>query len=56
VLMISSELEELTEGCHRVSVLRDGRSVAAFDHAQATEHAIMNAMAHGPAEVAHAGA
>ena len=59
VLMISSELEELTEGCHRVSVLRDGRSVAAFDHGAATEHAIMNAMAHGPAtggEVAHAGA
>jgi galactofuranose transport system ATP-binding protein len=56
VLMISSELEELTEGCHRVSVLRDGRSVAAFDHAGATEHAIMTAMAHGPAEVPHAGA
>jgi galactofuranose transport system ATP-binding protein len=56
VLMISSELEELTEGCHRVSVLRDGRSVAAFDHAQATEHAIMTAMAHGPAEVPHVGA
>ncbi|MDB5362024.1 MAG: sugar transporter ATP-binding protein [Rhodospirillales bacterium] len=56
VLMISSELEELTEGCHRVRVLRDGRSVAAFDHEQATEHAIMNAMAHGPAEVSHAGA
>ncbi|HEV2676307.1 MAG TPA: sugar ABC transporter ATP-binding protein [Aliidongia sp.] len=47
VLMISSELEELTEGCHRVSVLRDGRSVAAFDHDAASEHAIMNAMAHG---------
>jgi len=58
VLMISSELEELTEGCHRVSVLRDGRSVAAFDHAQASEHAIMTAMAHGPVEpaVSHAGA
>ena len=59
VLMISSELEELTEGCHRVCVLRDGRSVAAFDHAAATEHAIMSAMAHGPApapETSHAGA
>ena len=56
VLMISSELEELTEGCHRVSVLRDGRTVAAFDHEHASEHAIMSAMAHGPAEVSHAGA
>ncbi|HWK48202.1 MAG TPA: sugar ABC transporter ATP-binding protein [Stellaceae bacterium] len=58
VLMISSELEELTEGCHRVSVLRDGRSVATLDHAEATEHAIMTAMAHGPdeASISHAGA
>jgi ribose transport system ATP-binding protein len=59
VLMISSELDELTEGCHRVSVLRDGRSVATFDQDQATEHAIMTAMAHGPASeppVPHAGA
>jgi len=56
VLMISSELEELTEGCHRVTVLRDGRSVAAFDHEQATEHAIMTAMAHGPTEAPHVGA
>ena len=59
VLMISSELEELTEGCHRVSVLRDGRSVATFDHDAASEHAIMSAMAHGLApagEAGHAGA
>ncbi|GGF21037.1 sugar ABC transporter ATP-binding protein [Aliidongia dinghuensis] len=57
VLMISSELEELTEGCHRVSVLRDGRSVAAFEHRAASEHAIMSAMAHGPAVgESHAGA
>lgn len=47
VLMISSELEELTEGCDRVVVLRDGRTVAELDHAELSEDAIMTAMAHG---------
>jgi ribose transport system ATP-binding protein len=47
VLMISSELEELSEGGDRVVVLRDGRTVAALDRAAATEDAIMAAMAHG---------
>src|SRR5205814_4743591 len=32
VLMISSELEELTEGSDRVVVLRDGQSVAELPH------------------------
>ena len=32
VLMISSELEELTEGSDRVVVLRDGRTVAELPH------------------------
>jgi monosaccharide-transporting ATPase len=47
VLMISSELEEVLEGSDRVFVLREGRSVAEFTHAEATESAVMTAMAHG---------
>ncbi len=47
VLMISSELEELTEGCDRVVVLRDGQTVAELAHADLSEDAIMTAMAHG---------
>ncbi|MGH7002682.1 MAG: sugar ABC transporter ATP-binding protein, partial [Alphaproteobacteria bacterium] len=49
VLMISSELEEVTEGADRVFVLREGISVAAFDRDQATEDALMAAMAEGNA-------
>jgi ribose transport system ATP-binding protein len=49
VLMISSELEELTEGCDRVVVQRDGRGVAELPHAGITQGAIMAAMAHGAA-------
>jgi monosaccharide-transporting ATPase len=48
VLMISSELEELTEGSDRVVVLRDGQTVAELPHAGITQQAIMTAMAHGP--------
>ena len=47
--MISSELEELTEGSDRVVVLRDGRTVAELPHGGISEDAIMAAMAHGPA-------
>jgi galactofuranose transport system ATP-binding protein len=47
VLMISSELDELTEGSDRVVVMRDGRSVAALDHDGVTQAAIIAAMAHG---------
>jgi ribose transport system ATP-binding protein len=47
VLMVSSELEELIEACDRVTVLRDGRSVAELPRAQLSEQAIMTAMAHG---------
>jgi len=50
VLMISSELEELTEGSDRVVVLRDGRTVAQLPHGEITQNAIMHAMAHGAHE------
>ena len=57
VLMISSELEELTEGCDRVVVLREGRTVAELPHATVSQGAIMAAMAHGsesaPVEAVH---
>ncbi|MDQ4042105.1 MAG: sugar ABC transporter ATP-binding protein, partial [Actinomycetota bacterium] len=47
VLMISSELEEIIEGADRVVVMRDGRSVAELGGEDATQDAIMTAMAHG---------
>jgi ribose transport system ATP-binding protein len=47
VLMISSELEEITEGADRVVVLREGRTVAEFEHTQASQDTVMHAMAHG---------
>ena len=45
VLMISSELEELVEGCSCVVVLRDGRDVAELRGEAISEHAIIHAMA-----------
>jgi ribose transport system ATP-binding protein len=48
VLMISSEIEELTEGSDRIVVLREGKTVAELSHEQVTQSAIMDAMAHGP--------
>lgn len=47
VLMISSELEELTEGADRVVVLREGRTVAEFDSGDVSQDVVMHAMAHG---------
>ena len=47
VLMISSEIEEIVEGSDRVTVLRDGRTVAEFDRNQISQDAIITAMAHG---------
>jgi monosaccharide-transporting ATPase len=51
VLMISSELEEVLEGSDRVFVLREGRNVAEFPHAEASESAVMTAMAHGDSDL-----
>jgi monosaccharide-transporting ATPase len=48
VLMITSEIEEIVEGSNRVTVLRDGRTVADFDRAQISQDAIISAMAEGP--------
>ncbi|MDB4908557.1 MAG: rbsA, ribose transport system ATP-binding protein [Gemmatimonadetes bacterium] len=45
VLMISSEIEELTEGSTRVVVLRDGCSVAELTGAEISPQAIIRAMA-----------
>jgi galactofuranose transport system ATP-binding protein len=47
VLMISSEIEELTEGCDRVTVLRDGSSVADFTGDAITQDNVLSAMALG---------
>jgi galactofuranose transport system ATP-binding protein len=48
VLMISSELEELTEGASRVVVLRDGRDVAELTDDGISPQAIIHAMAEEP--------
>jgi galactofuranose transport system ATP-binding protein len=50
VLMISSELEELIEGCNEVTVLRDGRSVARLADQGLTEAGLLHAMAQGSAQ------
>ncbi|MFC3831467.1 MULTISPECIES: sugar ABC transporter ATP-binding protein [Deinococcus] len=47
VLMISSDLEELLEGCHRVTVLRDGQSVRTLTQDDLDEEQLLAAMAHG---------
>lgn len=51
VLMISSELEEITEGSDRVVVLREGRTVAEFDASEVDQDTIIHAMAQGEAAV-----
>ncbi len=49
ILMVSSELPEVLGVSDRILVMRDGRIVAEFDHAEATQDAIMRA-ATGEAE------
>ena len=50
VLMISSELEELIEGCNRVTVLREGQTVAHLTGTQVSEEQLLHAMAQGSAQ------
>jgi galactofuranose transport system ATP-binding protein len=47
VMMISSDLEELTEGSDRIVVLRDGRTVSEIPHEKISQDAVMIAMAQG---------
>ncbi|MEY8097873.1 sugar ABC transporter ATP-binding protein [Falsihalocynthiibacter sp. S25ZX9] len=54
VLMISSELEEVTEGADRVYVLREGLSVAELTNGEINEDRVLAAMAHGTSERATA--
>jgi ribose transport system ATP-binding protein len=53
VLLISSEMEEISEGSDRVYVLRDGRTVAHYGAQEASQDALMHAMASGEALDAH---
>jgi ABC-type sugar transport system ATPase subunit len=43
VLVMSSEMPELLSLCDRINVLRDGRLVEGFDHADATQENLMTA-------------
>jgi simple sugar transport system ATP-binding protein len=45
ILFISSELEEMTEACERVIVLRDRRSIAELSGEEITENALLNVIA-----------
>jgi monosaccharide-transporting ATPase len=47
ILMISSELEEVTEGSDRVAVIKDGRKLGEFARAEATEERVMKAISEG---------
>jgi ribose transport system ATP-binding protein len=49
VILIASELEELTADSDRVVVLRDGRSVETLERGQISAERIMGAMAQGAA-------
>jgi ribose transport system ATP-binding protein len=47
ILMISSELEEVIEGSDRVAVMKDGRKLGEFSHAEASEERVMKAISEG---------
>jgi galactofuranose transport system ATP-binding protein len=47
VVLISSELEELLEGSHRIVVLKDGRIAQELTGDQVTEPRLMEALAGG---------
>ena len=47
ILMISSELEEVIEGSDRVAVIKDGRKLGEFSHAEANEDRVMQALSEG---------
>jgi ribose transport system ATP-binding protein len=47
ILMISSELEEVIEGSDRVVIMKDGRTLGAFSHEEASEDRIMTAISEG---------
>ncbi len=47
VMMISSELHELTNGCDRVAVIKDGRWVSELAGKEITEDNLMYAIAKG---------
>ena len=50
VLMITSEIEELTESGDRVFVMRDRKSIAELERQDINQDTIMHAMAYGAAE------
>jgi len=50
ILLASSDLTEVLTQCHRILVMRQGRLVAEFDQAAATEEAVMAAAAGASAD------
>ena len=55
VLMISSELEELSEGCDRIVVLRDGVSITELEGDERTQEKMIAAMALGVKDASRLG-
>ncbi len=53
VLMVSSEIEEITEGSDRVTVLSDGRTVAELGRDEISQDAVIRAMAHEAGAIPH---
>jgi galactofuranose transport system ATP-binding protein len=47
LLMISSELEEVVEGSDRIVVIKDGRKLGEFTHAEASEDRVMKVISEG---------